>query len=187
MVFLTIEPVNQAEIHILSARDTRRPGPQTRASWVMMHGYIRGSMARDIHLALQNQPLTFDCCKVSFQFLNLLCLNYRASQDGLLTAWPWFIPRFPTYFFPSGVFSGRFFLASVQTAFALLTVAQLYQFFLKTFVRFLLVFLYFRFILHCTSELMIPSLTGSLTGTKLVMRAYLGKQAKMTCFSYSQM
>jgi len=79
----------------------------------------------------------------------------------------WLLPRFPTYFFPSGVFSGRFFLASVQTAFALLTVAQLYQFFLKTFVRFLLVFLYFRFILHCTSELMIPSLTGSLTGTKL--------------------
>ena len=59
MVFLTIEPANQAEIDILSARDTTRPGPQALASWVMMQLYIRGSMARDLHLGLQNQPLTF--------------------------------------------------------------------------------------------------------------------------------
>ena len=50
-------------------------------------------------------------------------------------------------FFPTGVFSGRFFLASVLTAFVLLAVAQLYEIF-KTLVRFLLVFLYFRFILY---------------------------------------
>ena len=50
-------------------------------------------------------------------------------------------------FFPTGVSSGRFFLASVLTAFALLAVAQLYEIF-KTLVRFLLVFLYFRFILY---------------------------------------
>ena len=49
-------------------------------------------------------------------------------------------------FFPTGVFSGRFFLASVLIAFALLAVAQLYEI-SKTFVRFLLVFLYSRFML----------------------------------------
>ena len=32
---------------------------------------------------------------------------------------PWFLPRFPAHLFPKGVFSGRFFLASVQTACAL--------------------------------------------------------------------
>ena len=50
-------------------------------------------------------------------------------------------------FFPTGVFSGWFFLASVLTVFALVAVAQLYEIF-KTLVRFLLVFLYFRFILY---------------------------------------
>ena len=49
-------------------------------------------------------------------------------------------------FFPTGGFSGRFFLASVLIAFALLAVAQLYEI-SKTFVRFLLVFLYSRFML----------------------------------------
>ena len=56
---------------------------------------------------------------------------------------PWFLPRFS----PQGFFSGRFFLASVLIAFALLAVAQLYEIF-KTFVRLLVVFLYFRFILY---------------------------------------
>ena len=60
---------------------------------------------------------------------------------------PWFLPRFPAHFSPQGFFSGRFFLASVLTAFALLAVAQLYEIF-KTLVRFLLVFLYCRFILY---------------------------------------
>ena len=57
MVFLTIESANKAEINILSARDTTRPGPQARASWVMMQWYIRGSIARDVHLGLRtNRP-----------------------------------------------------------------------------------------------------------------------------------
>ena len=43
MVFLTIESANKAEINILSARDTTRPGPWARASWVMMQGNISGS------------------------------------------------------------------------------------------------------------------------------------------------
>ena len=34
MVFLTFESANKAEINILSARDTTRPGPQARASLV---------------------------------------------------------------------------------------------------------------------------------------------------------
>ena len=32
MVFLTIESANKAEINILSAQDTTRPGPKARAS-----------------------------------------------------------------------------------------------------------------------------------------------------------
>ena len=59
---------------------------------------------------------------------------------------PWFLPRFPAHF-PHRGFSGRFFLASVLIAFALLAVARLYEIF-KTFVRLLVVFLYFRFILY---------------------------------------
>ena len=72
-------------------------------------------------------------------------------------------------FFPTGVFSGRFFLASFLTAFALLAVAQLYEIFKTcsfsscTFVLLAYVVGY----LYCASELMIPSLTGSLTGTEL--------------------
>ena len=58
---------------------------------------------------------------------------------------PWFLPRFPAGF-PNRGFSGRFFLASVLTTFALLAVAQLNEIF-KTFVRFLLVLLYFRLML----------------------------------------
>ena len=57
MVFLTIEFANKAEINILSARDTTRLGPQARASWVMMQWYIKGSIARAVHLGLRtNRP-----------------------------------------------------------------------------------------------------------------------------------
>ena len=42
MVFLAIESANKAEINILSARDTTRPRPQARASWVMVQYYITG-------------------------------------------------------------------------------------------------------------------------------------------------
>ena len=50
MVFLTIESVNKAEKNILSARDAARPGPHARAPWVMMQWYMKGSMARSVHL-----------------------------------------------------------------------------------------------------------------------------------------
>ena len=61
MVFLTIESANKAEINILSARDTTRPGPWARASWVMMQWYIRGSIALSVHLGLRtNRPLLTD-------------------------------------------------------------------------------------------------------------------------------
>ena len=40
---------------------------------------------------------------------------------------PRFLPRFPAIFFPRFFFSGRFFLASVLTAFVLLVIAQLYE------------------------------------------------------------
>ena len=54
MLFLTNELAKKAEITILSARETTRPGLQAGASWVERKGYIRGSIhvARDSHLGL---------------------------------------------------------------------------------------------------------------------------------------
>ena len=49
---------------------------------------------------------------------------------------PWFLSIFPSHFSLTGVFCGSFFLASDQTAFALLAVAQLYL----VFVRFSSIF-----------------------------------------------
>ena len=53
MVFLTNQTANKAKINILAARDTTRPGPEARASWVVMQWYIRGSIARGVHLGLR--------------------------------------------------------------------------------------------------------------------------------------
>ena len=52
MLFLTNELAKKAEITILPARDTTRPGSQASALWVVNQGYIRGSLARDSHLGL---------------------------------------------------------------------------------------------------------------------------------------
>ena len=52
MLFLTNELAKKAEITILSAWETTRPGLQAGASWVERKGYIRGSIARDSHLGL---------------------------------------------------------------------------------------------------------------------------------------
>ena len=52
MLFLTNELAKKAEITILSARETTRPGLQAGASLVERKGYIRGSIARDSHLGL---------------------------------------------------------------------------------------------------------------------------------------
>ena len=62
MVFLTDESAKKAEINILSARDTTRPGPWARASWVMMQWYIKESIARGVHLGLRTNrsPLADD-------------------------------------------------------------------------------------------------------------------------------
>ena len=43
MLFLTNELAKKAEITILSARDTTRPGPQAGALWMVNQGYIRAS------------------------------------------------------------------------------------------------------------------------------------------------
>ena len=51
MLFLTNELAKKAEITILSARKATRPGLQAGASWVERKPYIRGSVARDGHLA----------------------------------------------------------------------------------------------------------------------------------------
>ena len=58
----------------------------------------------------------------------LISFFVKPSQDGLLIAWSLSLASYPDFlqiFSPQGFFS-RFFLASVQTAFALLAVAQLY-------------------------------------------------------------
>ena len=52
MLFLPNELAKKAEITILPARDTTRPGSQAGALWVVYQGYIRGSLARDSHLGL---------------------------------------------------------------------------------------------------------------------------------------
>ena len=54
MLFLTNELAKKAELTILPARDTTRPGSQAGALciWVVNQGYKRGSLARDSHLGL---------------------------------------------------------------------------------------------------------------------------------------
>ena len=52
MFFLTNELAKKAEITILPARETTRPGFQAGASWVERKWYIMGSVARDSHLGL---------------------------------------------------------------------------------------------------------------------------------------
>ena len=52
MVFLTNEFTKKAEITILSARESTRPGLQAGALWVERKAYIRGSVARDSHPGL---------------------------------------------------------------------------------------------------------------------------------------
>ena len=50
MVFLTIESANKAEINILSARDTTRPGTKLGPRIMDNDGE---SMARDVHLGFR--------------------------------------------------------------------------------------------------------------------------------------
>ena len=57
MLFLPNELAKKAEITILPARDTTRPGSQAGALWVAYQGYIRGSLARDSHLGLWTSPV----------------------------------------------------------------------------------------------------------------------------------
>ena len=59
---MTTESASKAEINILSARDTIRPGPWARASWVMMQWYIKGSIACCVYLGLRTNlpPLADD-------------------------------------------------------------------------------------------------------------------------------
>ena len=52
MVFLTNEFTKKAEITILSARESTRPGLQAGALWVERKAYITESVARDSHLGL---------------------------------------------------------------------------------------------------------------------------------------
>ena len=53
MLFLTNELAKEAEITILSARDTTRPGLHTMGSWVITLGYIRKGIAHGCHLVLR--------------------------------------------------------------------------------------------------------------------------------------
>ena len=56
----------------------------------------------------QNQPRSWSSVYVYFYFIYFV----KPSTIGLELE-PWFLPRFPVHFFPTGVFCGRFFLASV--------------------------------------------------------------------------
>ena len=58
MVFLTFESANKAEINILSARDTTRPGPQARASLVNDAVVYKGEYSTWCPSRPQNQPST---------------------------------------------------------------------------------------------------------------------------------
>ena len=52
MLFLTNELAKKAEITILSARKSTRPGLQAGASWVERKPYKRKGIARGSHLGL---------------------------------------------------------------------------------------------------------------------------------------
>ena len=82
MVFLTTESASKAEINILSARDSTRPGPWARVSWVMTQWYMRGIIARGVHLGLRTNlpPLADDkfilVCKLTS------CLTVKPRRMG---------------------------------------------------------------------------------------------------------
>ena len=52
MLFLTNELAKKAEMTILPARKSTRPGLQAGASWVEKKPYKRKGIARDSHLGL---------------------------------------------------------------------------------------------------------------------------------------
>ena len=76
-----------------------------------MQWHLRGSVARCVHLGLRiNRPPQADD-KVIFVWKFIL-FNCKASWDGLPTALSLGHGSYPdslSYFFPKGVFSGRFF------------------------------------------------------------------------------
>ena len=71
MLFLTNELAKKAEITILSAWETTRPGLQAGSSWVERKGYIRGSVARDSHLSLWINPVQ-SCVQFVFKLSLIL-------------------------------------------------------------------------------------------------------------------
>ena len=70
MVFLTNEFTKKAEIAILSARESTRPGLQTGALWVERKAYIMRSVARESSRPL-NQP-----CSELVNFFILVFFRY---------------------------------------------------------------------------------------------------------------
>ena len=143
-LFLTSDLGNKAEITILSARDTTRAWVPGRGIIGRVVGVYKTGYNTWLSSRLQNQPRSFVSFRSIFSLFSSLVSRYHASSlvgsavlisfVQSLRRWasnglelePWFLPRFSTHFFRTGFFSGRFFLASVQTAFALLVVAQLY-------------------------------------------------------------
>ena len=101
-----------------------RPG----APWVAISGVYKAAYNTCTSSRLLNQPLLGFFFNFCFLLLFYVLLRSRLfsivkSRRKGFELEPWFLPRFPAHFIPTGVFSGRFFLASVQTAFALLAVA----------------------------------------------------------------
>ena len=75
MLFLTNDQVNKAEITILSARDTTRPGFQSGASWVAVKGYIRKGITRECHLGHRTNRVLYFARFVCL----ILCLGFSFS------------------------------------------------------------------------------------------------------------
>ena len=122
MLFLTSELANEAEITTLSARDTTRAWVPGRCIMGREVGVYKTWYNTWLSSRLQNQPRSFRFVSFIFSLLSSFFFRYHASSlVGSVVLISFFH------------FCGKFFLASVQTAFVLLAVAQLFQ----VFVRFL--------------------------------------------------
>ena len=132
MLFLTSELANKAEMTILSARDTTKawlPGQSIMGNDI---GVYKTRYNTWLSSRPQNQPRSLFGHFFSRYHASSLVGSatfakaFVGSASHCMELEPWFLPRFPAHLFPTGVFPGRFFLASIQTACALLAVAQLY-------------------------------------------------------------
>ena len=187
MLFQTSELANKAEISILSARDTTRARVPGRGIMGRNEGVYKNGYNTCLSSRLQNQPRSFRFVLINFfcfffvQFFlfqvpctqsgRIGCSNFifvKPSQDGLQIAWRLSHGSYPDFLH---IFLHRGFLWQVSSGLRSNRICFVSG--CSALLGFLFVFFFFvlqvsiAIYLHCTQELMIPSLTGSLTGTKL--------------------